>query len=221
MPYLDQIYFGNSKKVKGILNIGGISNITFVGKSISPIAFDIGPGNALIDLVAQNKFKKEFDRNGAFASKGKVNDRTIEKALKDPYFKRKPPKSSGKEYFNNDFIKKYFSTIKNKNDLIATVTFFTAKTIEESIKKFAPAKMSELVISGGGINNKTLISFLQSLLPEVHINPSDKYALPSKYKEAILFGLLGYTCHKGIPNNIPSCTGAKRKVILGKISRAN
>jgi len=219
MPFLDQICFGERKKGIITLNIGGIANITVTGKGIKPIAFDTGPGNALIDLIAKKDFKKDFDKNGNFAKKGKVQHKFIEGAIKDPYFRKNPPKSTGKEYFNQHFINKHFSKIKKKEDLISTLTFFTAYSIKYSLEKFVfpKHKISEIVISGGGIKNKTLITFLKKLLPSVKIISSDKYGLPSKYKEAILFALLGYTCLKQIPNNIPSCTGARKKVVTGKI----
>ncbi|MBI3591434.1 MAG: anhydro-N-acetylmuramic acid kinase [Candidatus Melainabacteria bacterium] len=219
MPYLDWVFFNKSKNIKAILNIGGISNITITGKGIMPIAFDIGPGNALIDLISKISFKKDFDKDGDFARRGKIFFKSVERALRDPYFKKSPPKSTGKEYFNAYFIKKYFSRIKKKEDKLATVTYFTAKTIEKAFNDFVFPKynVNEIVISGGGIKNKTLIKHLRKLLPDLRLSSSDKYKLPAKYKEAILFALLGYTCHLGKPNNIPSCTGAKKKVILGKI----
>lgn len=220
MPFLDQTIFSKSKNIKCILNIGGISNITIVGKNKTPIAFDIGPGNALIDLATSLYFKKDFDKDGIIAKKGTVNLKAIHKALKDSYFKRKPPKSTGKEYFNKKFIDKYFSSIKNKNDLIATLTFFSAECIEQALYDFVFPKydVTELVISGGGLKNNTLISSLQLLLPDLRFSSSDEYGLPYKYKEAILFALLGYTCHLQIPSNIPTSTGAIKRVVLGKIA---
>lgn len=220
MPFLDSEVFGRSKNIKGILNIGGISNISIVGKNITPIAFDIGPGNALIDLISKKYFNKDYDKNGLFAKKGKVNLKAVDKALKDPYFQSKPPKSTGKEYFNERFVRKYFSSVKNKYDLMATLTSFTGECIEQALYDFVFPKydLNEIVISGGGLKNNVLISHLQSLLPDIRYSSSDEYHLPHQYKEAILFALLGYTCHLQIQNNIPSSTGAKKRVILGKIS---
>ena len=219
MPYLDYVCFSNSKNTKAILNIGGISNVTVVGKSILPIAFDIGPGNALIDMISKKYFNREFDLNGRFAEKGEIIYKLVEKALRDSYFQKKPPKSTGKEYFNLKFIEKYFSQIRNKKDKIATVTYFSAKIIGKAFNDFIfpKYKVKELVISGGGLKNKTLMKHLKNMLPKMKFNNSDKYGLPYKYKEAILFALLGYTCHLKKPNNMPSCTGAKEKIILGKI----
>lgn len=222
MPFLDWVIFGRGALQRALLNIGGISNITIVGKGVArnaltPIAFDIGPGNALIDLVSQKYFKKDFDKDGKLAAKGEINFKLVDKALKDPYFKKRPPKSTGKEYFNERFIKKYFSKIVGAyrgTPLISTLTYFTAKTIAHSLKKY---DVKEIVISGGGIKNKTLISHLRKLLPNQKFTISDKYGLPWKYKEAMLFALLGYTCYKNIPNNIPSCTGARKKVVMGKM----
>ena len=219
MPYLDWTLFNKSKNIKAVLNIGGIANVTVVGKDITPIAFDTGPGNALIDLVSQKYFKKDFDKDGKVAQKGKIFFKLIDKALKDYYFKIKPPKSTGKEYFNESFLKKYFLKIKKKEDKLATLTYLTAKSIQKSLENFVFPKfnISEIVISGGGIRNKTLIKHLKKLLPKIKLSISDKYKVPSKYKEAILFALLGYTCHLGKTNNT-SCTGAKKKAILGKIT---
>ena len=214
MPYLDWVVFRDMPWHVSTLNIGGISNVTIVGKNIEPIAFDIGPGNALIDLICQKYFKKDFDKDGKLARKGKINYKLLEKALKDPYFKLRRPKSTGKEYFNENFIKKYFFKIKNKHDKMATVTYLTAKTIVDSLQKY---NVQEIIISGGGIKNKTLMKHLKTMLPNLKIVISDKYGLPWKYKEAMLFALLGYTCHLRKPNNMPSCTGAKKKVILGKM----
>ncbi len=220
MSYLDYLYFGNSEIPRAILNIGGISNVTIVGKSIKPIAFDIGPGNALIDLISRTDFKKDFDLDGKFAHRGKINYRVVENILKDSYFRKKPPKTTGKEYFNLSFIKKHFLGVKNKNDKIATVTYLSAKIIEKAFCDFVfpKYKINEIVISGGGVKNRTLMNQLKELLPSVRFNHSDKYGLPYKYKEAILFAVLGYTCYLRRPNNIPSSTGANKKVILGKMT---
>ena len=220
VPFLDSVLFGNSKNIKAILNIGGISNITIIGKNIRPIAFDIGPGNALIDLVSQKNFNKEFDQDGKLAQGGEIDYKAIERTLKDPYFRTSPPKTTGKEYFNLQFIEKNFSKIKNKKDKIATITYLSAKIIEKAFNDFIFPKytVKEMVIAGGGVKNKSLINYLKVLLPNLQFNISDHYGLPYKYKEAILFALLGYTCFKGIPNNIPFCTGAKKKAILGKIT---
>lgn len=213
MSFLDQSVFGRGVQQRALLNIGGISNVTIVGKGVTPIAFDIGPGNALIDLISKKYFKKDFDKDGRLAKKGKIHFNLINKALKDPYFKMKPPKSTGKEYFNEKFIKKYFKACHGM-PLQATLTYFTAKTIADALQKY---DIQEIIISGGGIKNKTLIGHLKRLMPNAKITNSDKYGLPAKYKEAMLFALLGYTCHLGKTNNIPSCTGAKKHVVLGKI----
>ncbi len=220
ISFMDSVCFGRSKNPKAILNIGGIANVTVVGKNITPIAFDIGPGNALIDLIARDLFKKELDLSGAFARKGNINYKIIEIALKDSFFKRKPPKTTGKEYFNFSFIRKYFSGIKRKEDKIATVTFFTAKVIQQAFNDFIfpKYKVNEIISSGGGVKNKTLMNHLIKLIPSVRFSNSDKYGLPYEYKEAILFALLGYTCKKKIRNNVPFCTGAKKKAILGKMT---
>ncbi len=220
MPYLDYIIFNKSKDIKATLNIGGISNITIVGNGITPIAFDIGPGNALIDLITRQYFNIDYDKDGRLGSKGQICLEDLQTALKDPYFHKKPPKSTGKEYFNVNFIEKYFLRSKTKENKITTITYFTAKVIQQAFKDFifSKYKINEIIISGGGIKNKTLVNHLTNLFPNISLTTSDKYGLPAKYKEAMLFALLGYTCYLKIPNNLPSCTGATKKVILGKIT---
>jgi len=221
VPYLDQIIFGESKNIRAVLNIGGISNITITGKNITPAAFDVGPGNGLIDLMCNLYFKKDFDNGGEIAKKGKIDFNAVKKALRDPYFRKKPPKSTGKEYFNLNFVKKYFSKIKKRKDKISTITYFSAKVTERAFNDFIfpNYKINEIITSGGGVKNKILMKHLRKLIPSIRFNTSDKYGLPYKYKEAILFALLGYTCHLKKPNNMPSCTGAKEKTILGKMTR--
>lgn len=220
VPFLDYVFFGKDKEIKATLNIGGIANVTLVDKNLSPLAFDIGPGNALIDLACKKYFGMDYDDNGKIAKNGKILYKKVENALRDEYFREKPPKTTGKEYFNNAFIQKYFSNVRKKEDKIATITYFTARTIQEAFIDFVFPKhdVKEIVVSGGGVRNKTLMKQLALLLPDIKFTISDKYGLPSKYKEAILFATLAYTCYKGIPNNVPSCTGAKKKVILGKVT---
>lgn len=220
MPFLDFLFFGKDKGLKATLNIGGIANISIVGKNITPIGFDTGPGNSLIDLACKKYFNKDYDNSGELAKKGKIIYKKVKNALKNEYFRKKPPKTTGKEYFNCLFIEKYFLDIRNKKDMIATLTYFTARSIHQAFIDYIYPKydIKEIIISGGGTKNKILTKNLMVLLPDIRFTISDKYGLPSKFKEAILFATLAYTCYKGIPNNIPSCTGAKNKVVLGKMT---
>ncbi len=219
MPLLDNVIFGSLKETIAILNIGGISNVSIVGKNISPIAFDIGPGNALLDLISKQYFNSDYDKDGKIAKSGKVDFKLIDKAIKDPYFLKRPPKSTGKEYFNSQFINKYFSKIKSKKDLLATLNYLSAKSIEESFKKyvFPKYKIKELIVSGGGVKNKTLINHIKTLMPNLKVKESSEYDISPKYKEAILFAFLGYKCHLQIPSRILS-KGSQKESILGKIS---
>lgn len=219
VPFADYILFRNYGKSVSIHNIGGISNLTYVPKNSKKedvIAFDTGPGNALIDLVVKEYFDMPFDAGGEIAKKGKVHYNIVEKLLSHPYFNMSPPKSTGRELFNWDFI----SWINLKpEDFVATITFFTAKTIEIAYRKFIiPRGLEEILIAGGGAYNVTLINWIKELLPEVQIFTFEEKGLNSKAREAMAFAILGFFAYKGIPNNLPQVTGAAHEVVMGKLT---
>ena len=218
-PYIDYCVFSKSKTT-ALNNIGGISNLTIVGKSPEDVlAFDTGPGNALIDIVAREKFGIDYDKDGKIALSGKVHEDIAQKVLEsDEYIWRKPPKSTGKEYYNSDFLKRF--GIDDPNDLIATVTYYTALTMRKSYEMYVLSKFSaeRVYLSGGGARNSTLLKFIEKELSEIGIRTfvfSKKF---SDFKEAIWFALLGNEFAKGHFSNLPSVTGAKKRVSLGKIS---
>lgn len=220
VPFADKILFGLDKN-RLIQNIGGISNVTVLSKDCDIFAFDNGPGNMLIDYFAQKLFNLPFDKNGEMAAQGQLNDKWLEELLKEPYYNIKPPKSTGRELFNNDYAEKiYQSAPKNKYDVIATITALTAKIIAESYKNFILTETSvdEVVIGGGGAYNKTLLSMLQSELPSIPVKTHENFGILNKLKEAIAFAYLGYFTIMNKPNNVPACTGANMPVVMGKIA---
>lgn len=220
VPFADKILFGLDKN-RLIQNIGGISNVTVLSNDCDIFAFDNGPGNMLIDYFVQKLFNLPFDKNGEMAAQGELNDKWLEELLKEPYYNIKPPKSTGRELFNNDYAEKiYQSAPKNKYDVIATITALTAKVIAESYKNFILTETSidEIVIGGGGAYNKTLLSILQSELPSIPVKTHEDFGIPNKLKEAIAFAYLGYFTIMNKPNNVPSCTGANMPVVMGKIA---
>ncbi|MBI4431712.1 MAG: anhydro-N-acetylmuramic acid kinase [Candidatus Omnitrophica bacterium] len=217
IPFFDQYFFGNAG-VRAMQNIGGIANVTIVGKNIKPIAFDTGPGNCLIDWAMKkiSKRRKQFDHSGDLASKGKMDMSAVQKMALHPYFKRRPPKSTGRELFNERFIP--LPLLKKKPaDLVSTLTFFTAFTIAESYHRFVPHRFNEAIVSGGGALNKTLMGHLKKLLFPVPVRSIEEFGVPAQAKEPIAFAFFALRALEGKTNRLPEKQIGRRHLILGKI----
>lgn len=220
MPFFDTYIWGKATP-KILLNIGGISNISLVGKGVKPLGFDVGPGNTLIDLCAQKRLHKPFDKNGAMAAQGTPDKTLVKTLLAQPFFKQKPPKSLDKNTFGEDYLTRFFGPLNKKRtpDLLATLTYFTAAAIADQITRFVPRyAQKEIIISGGGNYNKTLVAFLQKNLPHVKISSSSAYGLDPQAKEAAAFALFAWLALNRKVNHCPQATGAKKAAILGKIT---
>jgi len=216
VPFVDEFLFRDPKHNRVALNIGGIANITFLPKRGKVIAFDTGPGNMVIDaLVAlHTRGKQRFDRGGRIAAKGEVNRKLLDELLADPYYKEKPPKSAGREQYGADFVQRMLHA---KTNLITTATILTAATIAIGIERFAGA-CEELIVSGGGAHNPQIMAHLAAFLPKIAIATSADYGINVDAKEAVAFAILASRTWRRRPSNLPTATGAKRHVILGKIS---
>lgn len=220
LPFFDEFIFGK-KGPKILLNVGGISNFSLVGRNIKTLGFDAGPGNTLMDLICQQFFKKPFDKNGAFASRGNVNKLHVKKLLTQKYFRQKPPKSLDKNAFGEFYLQQYFPTEKFKNpyDLLATLNYFTAAAVADQITRFIPKKLQqELIVSGGGCYNKTLLKNLQTLLPHVRVHSILDEGIDPQAKEAAAFALFAWLALHHKINHCAKATGAKQNSILGKIT---
>lgn len=214
--FLDDILIRDESTTKATLNIGGIANVTIMNPGEPTLAFDTGPGNTLIDCLMKKLFQKDFDKNGDIAKKGKVDHKFVDTLIKrTEYFQLEPPKTTGRELFDEKFADKFLD-LGNKENIIASASYFTVKTISDEIQKF---NLKEIFVAGGGYKNNYLLETLQSLNPGVKFSSHDGFHINSQYKEAMLFSLLAFTCFKDIPNNVPSSTGAKRATILGVISK--
>ncbi len=229
VPFLDYFLYRDKHAGRIAQNIGGIANLTAIPAGSGPeqvIAFDTGPGNMVIDALMQRFFDKPFDFGGKVAASGKVLQPALAEILKQPFFSRRPPKTAGREEFGREFVQEFVRRCgrANKQDMIATATALTATSISQAIKRFVLPKGSfrELIVSGGGTKNRTLFGFLakeaNKLGLKLHL--SDEYGIPSEAKEAVAFAVLAYETWHRLPSNVPSCTGAKRPAVLGKISYA-
>ena len=210
---LDALLLPPSSSPRAALNLGGIANLTVIPPSGEPFAYDVGPANALIDLCARSLLGEPFDRLGAHARTGVVDESWLARLLDHPYFDQPAPKSTGKELFHAGFLGSLPAL--SADDVLATVTELTARTIANDLAKHA---ITEVVPSGGGVRNPFLMSRLAALSPGVTFRPIDSFGLPSDAKEAYLFALLGFLTFHGLPATVPSCTGASAPSLLGSIT---
>ena len=230
VPYLDFLLYRDAHVGRIVQNIGGIANLTAIpagASSAQVIAFDTGPGNMLIDTVMERLFHKPYDCDGRVAASGKVLDRAVAEILRQPFFRRKPPKTAGREEFGREFAEKFVRRCGRavSRDIVATATALTARSIADSIQRLVLGKRrsyGEFIVSGGGAKNPTLMTMLADELRPLglEIRLSDEFGLPSEAKEAAAFAVLAYESWHRRPSNMPSATGAKRPAILGKISYA-
>lgn len=226
VPYFDYVMFRSRKISRALLNIGGISNITLLKKNCKVddvIAFDTGPGNMMIDYLMQKYFNRKFDKDGKVALRGKVNQNLLRTIFdKDEFVKRKPPKSTGRELYNKQFVESILSdfTSINPDDIVTTFTEYTAFATYFNYEKFLKneAQISELLVSGGGSNNLYLIKSLQKYFGKVvKVKKLESDLMNVDSKEAVCFALFANETISENPINIPRVTGASSKTILGKI----
>ena len=167
-------------------------------------------------------FGRTFDMDGETANSGKICESWMDCLLQDDYYFKNPPKTTGREYFSPMYIDTALRFApKEPEDIVATVTALTAKTIAQSYERFIYPKLEleEVIVGGGGAYNPALMKFLRHYLPKhINIKTHEDYGISNNFKEVMAFALLGYCTYYGIPNNLPECTGAKKRVILGKIT---
>ncbi len=230
VPLLDYALFADGKRGRVLQNIGGIANLTAIPASAGSdavIAFDTGPGNMMIDWLAQELFGKPFDRNGALAGRGVVLEPVLKAALKNRYFARKPPRTAGREQFGREYAAEFLKACRRQSardeDALATATALTAESIARSYRRFVLPKMKEravdYIVSGGGACNRTLMSMLWRLLVPIGctVQTSEEFGWPAAAKEAVAFALLAWQTWHRLPGNMPAATGAVRSVVLGQV----
>lgn len=219
--FADEKWFKPLKKNVLIQNIGGISNVTVISRDIDTFGFDTGLGNIMIDYCMNKFFCLPYDKDGEIARKGMLNDDWLNLLLQDEYYLKEPPKTTGREYFSNKYIESALKFApEDKNSIITTATVLTAKTIVDAYERFVfpRVKVDEVIIGGGGAYNPEIMKYLRKFLPrDIELKTHEDYGISNNYKEVMAFALLGYCKYYNIPSNLPSCTGAKKRVVLGKI----
>jgi anhydro-N-acetylmuramic acid kinase len=249
VPFLDYLVYRDARVGRIVQNIGGIANLTAIPANASPeevMAFDTGPGNMVIDAIMDRLYGKPYDRDGRTAAKGKPLEPILKALLQHSFFRRRPPKTAGREEFGREFVTDFLGRCRRarKEDVVATATALTARSIAEAVKKLVlfPAgakaqveagpycaaeaaplqRFSDHIVSGGGASNRTLVNMLRAQLEPLGLTlrSSDEFGVPSAAKEAVAFALLAYETWHRRPSNIPAATGARRPAILGKVSYA-
>ena len=226
IPYVDYRLFRSETKDRVALNLGGIANVTHLpadAKLEEITAFDTGPANMVLDNLVR-KFtdgKEEFDRDGKWAAQGSTDEELLSWLMDREFIKKEPPKSTGRKDFGKDFADQVEQKGRRLNlsrsDLLATVTLFTAEAVNYNCKTFLEG-MDTLIASGGGARNETLMDELSRRL-DARVTTTEEFGLSPEAKEAAGFAILAYETSLGRPSNVPGATGAKRPVILGKVSQ--
>ena len=223
IPFFDQFFFGQAQ-AKSLLNLGGIANAAIVGKNIKPIAFDTGPGNCLIDWAAGTASggRQTLDFEGNMARRGPIHIESVRKMMRHPYFSMRPPKSAGREIFNEGFVPGNLKKLlrKRPEDVMATLTYFTAFSIFEAHRRFALPKtpVMKVIVSGGGALNRALMDPLRSLFRPIPVRSIQEFSLHPQAKEPLAFAFFALRAIRGETNHLPQGTGAKGTRILGKIT---
>ncbi|HEY3704077.1 MAG TPA: anhydro-N-acetylmuramic acid kinase [Terracidiphilus sp.] len=231
VPLLDFVLFADAKRGRVLQNIGGIANLTAIPAGAAAhevVAFDTGPGNMVIDGLAAKLFGKKFDANGAIAARGQVLADVVEAELRAPYFKLKPPRTTGREEFGavyaEHLLKACRKLSRRAEDALATATALTAESIVRSYAQFVQASMHgqsvDYLVSGGGARNATLMAMLSSRLTPLgcKLATTEDFGMPAEAKEAAAFALLAWMTWHRRPGNVPAATGAKRAVVLGQVT---
>lgn len=240
VPYLDYLIYRDRRVGRIALNIGGIANVTAIQANAfldQVIAFDTGPGNMAMDALTEELFGRTYDRDGKIAAHGQVRNAVIENFLRRNFFKEKPPKTAGREEFGREFVREFRAVCRGrrpsktakgggrsmrKEDVIATATAFTARSIADALRRHVLTRGSfaEVVASGGGTRNPVLMAMLadETAALALKLRTSEEFGIPSEAKEAVAFAVLAHETWRQRPSNVPSATGAKRAVVLGKLS---
>ncbi len=231
VPLLDYVLFAHRTRGRVLQNIGGIANLTAIPAGALPhavLAFDTGPGNMLIDWLAQELFGQRYDKGGALAARGTVLEPLLRQAVRNPYFRRRPPRSAGREQFGQAYAGEFLRECRKHSargeDALATATALTAETIAQGYARFVRPRMKghavDFIVSGGGVRNRTLMTMLEDRLTPMDctLATSESFGLPAEAKEAAAFALLAWQSWHRLPGNLSSATGARRAVVLGQVT---
>lgn len=228
--YVDWLLLRHPDKWRAVQNIGGMGNVTFLPplteSTQAPIAFDTGPGNALID-VAVSYFtdgQQTYDEDGKLAQQGRIHEVWLDELLQHPYYQRDYPKTTGREMFGTEAGQEMIRLAQERgltqHEIIATLTALTATNIVDAYKRFAPAPVDEIILGGGGKHNPVIVSMMRELLAPARVMSHEDIGISSDFKEALVFAVLAHETWHGRVGTLPSLTGANHATILGQITPA-
>ena len=230
VPFVDYLLYQHARIGRVALNIGGIANLTVIPAGARPgqlFAFDIGPGNMVIDAIVETVTRghSHYDRDARLAINGKLIPALLSTLLREPYLRKRPPKTAGREQFGRAYAEKILTWGKrhraSAEDLVRTATVFTSLSIADALRRFVlpRARVDELIVAGGGARNPLLMAQLAAALPEIEIVPASEFGIPAEAKEAFAFAVMAYEAYHGRANTLPSATGARHPAVMGKLVR--
>jgi anhydro-N-acetylmuramic acid kinase len=230
VPFVDYLLYRHAKRGRVALNIGGIANVTVIpagGRSHDVFAFDTGPGNMIVDALVESftHGKRHYDRDARMALRGKMIPALLETIMREPYFRKPPPKTAGREQFGRAFTEGILAWGRRRRvrpeDVVRTATLATSLSIADAFRRFIfpCVHVNELIVAGGGARNPLMIAQLAAGLPGIEMIPADRFGVKAEAKEAFAFAVLAYEAYHGRVNNLPSATGAGHAAVLGKLVR--
>lgn len=224
VPYFDWLMFRSSAKNRLLLNIGGIANITVLPKQCAAEevrAFDTGPGNMVVDSLMHEFYGKPYDQDGRVAAQGAVSLELFRAMVRHPYLRLRPPKSTGREEFGEEYTQRLLHVAKgyDREDVVATASQFTAYAVFDGYRRFVSRRMKadEIIVSGGGARNRFFLDGLRRYFPASTVRRIEEFGMSGDAKEAICFAVLAHETMAGNAANLPLVTGARKRVVLGKI----
>jgi anhydro-N-acetylmuramic acid kinase len=227
VPYFDYVTLTAPDEHRGLLNLGGIANLTVLPAGGAPgdvRAFDTGPANMVIDALADRLFDAPFDRDGRHAAAGTPDYDLVADLLDGDYFRTAPPKSTGREAFGADYVDRLLGAAQSRGldaaDAMATATMLTAASVYQAYAQYIREEQSidVVIVSGGGVHNDTLMRMLTDAFAPIPVRPAAEYGVDADAKEALCFAVLAHETVNGVPTSLPSVTGASASTLLGSIS---
>ena len=229
IPFVDYMLYRDPSRGRVALNIGGIANVSVIPAGVGPeevFAFDTGPGNMIIDALMEKitHGREAYDQDARFALSGRTIQELLIRMMREPYLRKRPPKSTGRELFGAQYAQMLLAWGHHHHsgnaDVVRTATVFTPLSIADAFRRFVipRAHIHELIVAGGGARNPMMMAQLAAALPGIEVVPASRFGVPVEAKEAFGFALLAYETYHGRPSNLPSATGAKHEAVLGKIA---
>ena len=229
-PFFHFQAMAHPAEARGVLNLGGIANLTFIAKGARAddvVAFDTGPANVLVDEVVRifSQGRERMDRDGVRARRGRTDAALLERLLADEYLARRPPKSTGRERYGRAeavaLAAQWREAGRDEDDLVATLVSFTVESVARACRELldlgATPALDRMLVGGGGAANPVMMEALAAALPATRVEPFDAVGVPAGAAEAMAFSLMGRNALLGIPNHLPRTTGASHACVLGEI----